>query len=200
MKTQVYSLFFSGQGSLPAGSKLEVGKKSKIFFTWVKHVMLCTSLICETLFLWTLFLRFIGFTTSVFYQALQVQVELLLQKQVSLHSPYWLTHKSPLSICGTNKLYTKIHWTHSICMNLETRAGRSPTFQDPGTPLVGLARTRVPVSPIEKVLSWRVLWCGLITASLTRTRGYPSTPLQLYLKLHVIEVSKKSLGIAWTGA
>ena len=31
-------------------------------------------------------------------------------------------------------------------------AGRSPTFQDPGTPLGGLTDTGVPVNPIEQVL------------------------------------------------
>ncbi len=36
---------------------------------------------------------------------------------------------------------------------VEGRAGRSPTFQDPGTPLYGLAGTRVPSSPIEELLS-----------------------------------------------
>ncbi len=42
------------------------------------------------------------------------------------------------------------HWA------LESRAGRSPIFQEPGTPLVGLAGTRVPVSSIEEVLSFKI--------------------------------------------
>ena len=37
---------------------------------------------------------------------------------------------------------------------ISSRAGWSPTFQDPGTPLIGLAGTRVPASPIEQLLSF----------------------------------------------
>ena len=62
---------------------------------------------------------------------------------------------------------------------LYIRAGRSPTFGDPGTPLNGLAGTRGFVSPIEEFLSfnttlrgsleclWRVLSRGLVPASPT---------------------------------
>ncbi len=43
-----------------------------------------------------------------------------------------------------------------LCItSLLVRAGRSPTFQDPGTRLDGLAGTRVPASPIEHVLSFK---------------------------------------------
>ncbi len=54
------------------------------------------------------------------------------------------------------------------------RAGRSPPFQDPGTPSDGLAGTRVPASPIEHVLSFKALesplgvqQSGLLPANLT---------------------------------
>ncbi len=51
---------------------------------------------------------------------------------------------------------------HINCTLLQdTRAGRSPTFQDPGTPLVGLAGTWVPASSIESLVS-PLMW--------TRTR------------------------------
>ncbi len=46
-----------------------------------------------------------------------------------------------------------------ILTGTSTRAGRSPTFQDPGTPLDGLAGTRVPASPIEQVLSFKISPC-----------------------------------------
>ncbi len=36
-----------------------------------------------------------------------------------------------------------------------SRAGRSPTFQDPGTPLDGLVGTRVAMSPIEQALNFK---------------------------------------------
>ncbi len=42
---------------------------------------------------------------------------------------------------------------------VRSRAGRSPTFQDPGTPLDGLAGTRVPASPMELVLSFKISPC-----------------------------------------
>ncbi len=40
-----------------------------------------------------------------------------------------------------------------------TRAGRSPTFQDPGTPLNGLAGTRVPVNMMEQILGFKTSPC-----------------------------------------
>ena len=39
-----------------------------------------------------------------------------------------------------------------IVVFLHCRAGRSPTFPDPGTPLLGLAGTWVPVKWVEQVL------------------------------------------------
>ncbi len=59
------------------------------------------------------------------------------------------------------------------------RAGRSPTFQDPGTRLDGLAGTRIPASPIQQLLSFGESFdvdpdsrvsCGLTG---TRVPGYP---------------------------
>ena len=70
---------------------------------------------------------------------------------------------------------------------LPGRAGRSPTFQDPGTPLFGLAGTRGFASPLEQLPSPRisinravaspkgVLLAGLGPASLTWTREYSGT-------------------------
>ncbi len=53
---------------------------------------------------------------------------------------------------------SELHCAPLQCMSVlnnivNIRAGGSPTFQDPGTPLYGLAGTRVPASPIEEVLS-----------------------------------------------
>ncbi len=36
------------------------------------------------------------------------------------------------------------------------RAGSSPTFQDPGTPLDGFMGTRVPASLMEQVLRFKI--------------------------------------------
>ena len=44
----------------------------------------------------------------------------------------------------------------TVILVVNSRAGRSPTFQDPGTPLDGLGGTRVPASPIEQVLSFKI--------------------------------------------
>ncbi len=46
------------------------------------------------------------------------------------------------------------------------RAGRSPTFWDPGTSLVGLAGNRVPGSSIEEVLSFKTIRAGGLLAAL----------------------------------
>ncbi len=50
-----------------------------------------------------------------------------------------------------------------------TRAGRSPTFQDPGTPLNGL---RFLESPL--------IWTPIRESGMdSRVPGYPGTPFQL---------------------
>ncbi len=59
-----------------------------------------------------------------------------------------------------------------------TRAGRSPTFQDPGTPLDGLAGTRVPASPIEQVSSFKTSLQESNKVDLV-----PGYPLKLYQRL-----------------
>ncbi len=69
---------------------------------------------------------------------------------------------------------------------VESRAWRSPTFGDPGTPLNGLAGTRGFTSPIEEVLRggleglWRVLSRGLVPASPQETREYPDSRVLLH--------------------
>ncbi len=58
-----------------------------------------------------------------------------------------------------------------------SRAGRSPTFQDPGTPLFGLAGTRGFASLIEESFyldSDSRFLRGLVS---TRVPGYPFTAL-----------------------
>ncbi len=83
--------------------------------------------------------------------------------------------------------------------HLPTRAGRSPTFQDPGTPLDGLAGTRVPASPTEKVLrpgspilgfrsqtKWTPTRESHVGLASTRVPGYP---FQLYC-LHNVSLHK----------
>ena len=70
------------------------------------------------------------------------------------------------------------------------RVGRSPTFQNSGTPSNGLAGTRGFASPIEQVLSLkneatqqasplRVPKSRLGLASLTQTCGYPNSRVPL---------------------
>ncbi len=76
--------------------------------------------------------------------------------------------------------------------HVANKTGRSPTFQDPGTPLDRLMGTKVHASSIEMVLSFktrtygkvlgsprRVLWCGLVPTSLTRTRRHSDTRVPL---------------------
>ena len=61
----------------------------------------------------------------------------------------------------------------------ESRAGRSPTFQDPGTPLFGLAGTRGFASPMEQL--WRVLKESFYLDSDPRvSRGLVSTRVPEY--------------------
>ena len=57
---------------------------------------------------------------------------------------------------------------------------KESNFSGPGTPSFGLAGPCGLDSPIKQVLAfgnpWRVLLCGLLLASLSRTRGYPGIP------------------------
>ena len=66
--------------------------------------------------------------------------------------------------------------------NQNTRAGRSPTFQDPGTPLFGHAGTRGFASPIEQLLSFKMspfIWTRTRESHVdSRVPGYPIPALQ----------------------
>ncbi len=50
-------------------------------------------------------------------------------------------------------MYLKGTWIH-----MYARAGRSPTFQDPATPLDGLPGTQVSISSLEEVLTSPLTW------------------------------------------
>ena len=62
---------------------------------------------------------------------------------------------------------------------LKSRAGRSPTFQDLGTPLFGLVGIRGFASPGPVSLTWTRVYLGTLLSgpvSLTWTRVYLGTP------------------------
>ncbi len=54
---------------------------------------------------------------------------------------------------------------------LKSRAGRSQTFQDPGTLLIGCAGAQVPVSLMEQLLSWIRIQDARIRTSLIGAHG-----------------------------
>ncbi len=71
----------------------------------------------------------------------------------------------------------------TLLLTAPSTAERSPTFQEPGTPLDGLAGTQVPVSRKEQVLSFKISPVvkpfGFLPANLTqdsRVPLYPGTP------------------------
>ncbi len=66
-----------------------------------------------------------------------------------------------------------LHLGRRFSKSVRIRAGRSPTFQDPSTPLNGLAGTRVPINSIQQVLK-SLIWTPIRESAVdSRVPGYP---------------------------